>query len=69
MYDILDAEEENRYQITASQKEEVVINFQIQTGTIKVQVRDFSKVDITKSAKKNTLRIVVPPEDVKGSPQ
>jgi hypothetical protein len=56
----------NKYQITGVFGKEVIINIQITSGDLKVELNDFDTVSITKqNAKGSTnLHIVVPTKDL-----
>ena len=62
----MEPEEENRYTLTGTKNEEIVINVQIISGDIKVDVHDFEKISITKSNKPGSknIHIVIPPKDL-----
>lgn len=64
--DALEAGEENRYTLTGTKNEEIVINVQVLSGNIKVAVHDFEKIDINKSnaANSKNIHIVIPPKDL-----
>lgn len=64
--DSLSANDQNRYTITDTRDEEIIINIQILSGDIKVGVHDFEKVDLTKTNPKGSknIHITVPPKDL-----
>lgn len=64
--DSLTPNEQNRYTITGTRDEEIIINIQILSGDLKVGVHDFEKVDLTKTNPKGTknIHITIPPKDL-----
>jgi hypothetical protein len=62
----LSANEQNRYTITGTRDEEIIINIQIISGDLKVGVHDFEKVDLIKTNTKGSknIHITVPPKDL-----
>jgi hypothetical protein len=64
--DALEAGEDNRYTLTGTKNEEIVINVQVLSGDLKVAVHDFEKIDITKTNKAGSknIHIVIPPKDL-----
>lgn len=64
--DSLTPNEQNRYTITGTKDEEIIINIQIISGDLKVGVHDFEKVDLIKTNPKGSknIHITVPPKDL-----
>lgn len=64
--DSLAPNEENRYTLTGTKNEEIVINIQLISGNLKVEVHDFEQIDLKKSnaAGAKNLHIVIPPKDM-----
>lgn len=64
--DSLEPGEDNRYTLTAANNEEIIINIQILSGSLKVDVHDFEKIAISKTnpAASKNIHITIPPKDI-----
>lgn len=64
--DSLAPNEENRYTLTGTKNEEIVINIQVISGNVKIEIHDFEKIDLRKSnaAGSKNIHIVIPPKDM-----
>jgi hypothetical protein len=64
--DSLQPNEDNRYTLTGTKNEEIIINIQIISGNIKVEAHDFEKIDLTKTnaAGSKNIHFTIPPKDL-----
>jgi len=64
--DVLAAAELNKYLITSVADKQLIINIQIMSGDLKVEISDLSSISIKKQNKKgtNNIHISIPPKDL-----
>lgn len=65
--DVLGAKQINRYLITGTKTKEIIINVNIVSGNLKVELYNYGKVNFSKENPKgsNNIHIVIPSADLK----